>query len=368
MDRPTDDSRALHRQLKALLSQARQNEQKMRRLQSQELRLLGAGSLRELIHMLLHDYPANFQLDVVSLFLVDPEYEIERLLEQEQFPPRQEPRLIFSTDAEDFDQPGALPLFPILGTYDVQKHASLFPGNETPLASVAILPLVRHGSFLGSLNLASRDRARFTDDSGTDLLERLAAIVAISIENTLNYERLKRTGLTDALTGINNRRFFDQRLQEEIERARRTEESLSCLFIDIDHFKQVNDNYGHQTGDRVLQQIAARIHGQMRRSDVLARYGGEEFAMLLTSTTAEEAVEIAERIRLNVSDYCVRIPERRDIRVTVSIGVAVTHPERDNTAGREAAELLIQRADTALLAAKDAGRNRVCVAQHDPAS
>lgn len=349
--RDSDDSRMLQRQLRVLLDQARLNEHKLRRMQSLELLLLGCSTLQELIDMLLHDYASDFGLDAVSLLLVDPEYEIRRILE-EQYDrlPRQ---LLFDTDSSR--QPAADPLFPMLGAFHAAQHQPFF-GKRRDLASVAILPLVRHGRYLGSFNLASVEAGRYIDGSGTDLLERLAAIVAVCLENTLNYERLKRTGLTDALTGINNRRFFDQRIHEEIERAGRHDEPIACLFIDIDHFKAVNDSHGHQQGDRVLRNVAKLLQKQLRRSDVLARYGGEEFAMLLGNTGAEGAVEIAERLRHAVAAKVNDLPA-----VTVSIGVAALRPSESSASSEQQATALLHDADQALYAAKQSGRNRVCV-------
>ena len=113
-------------------------------------------------------------------------------------------------------------------------------------------PLVRNRQLIGCLNIGSVQQERFIQGSATDFLERLAAIVAVCFENAFNHERLKLLGLLDPLTGIHNRRYFDERLDEEISRSLRQKERLSCLFLDIDHFKQFNDIYGHHIGDLVL--------------------------------------------------------------------------------------------------------------------
>ena len=147
----------LHRQLKALLNQARENEKKLRRLQSLELLLVGANSLFELVQMLIYQYRDDFALDYVSLVLVDHDYEIQHILEDEGIDIEAHPALIFSTTNHEVDQHNAMPLFPILTRYRPQFHASLFPDHKNTLKSVALLPLVRHGRFIGSLNLGSRD-------------------------------------------------------------------------------------------------------------------------------------------------------------------------------------------------------------------
>ena len=263
-----------------LVDEARRNEDKFQRLQVLELLLLGAESLSELIQMLLHRYREDFALDAVSLVLIDPHYEIRRFLEDESLQVAEHPNLIFKADYDAMPEDAAN-LFPRLGSFDVKQHAPLFSMAHKELSSIALLPLVRQGRVIGCLNLGSSDSRRFVNGSGTDLLERLTAIISTCLENTLNVERLKHTGLTDALTAINNRRFFDQRICEEIERARRHQQALSCLFVDIDYFKKVNDNYGHLTGDCVIKSLARLLQQRLRIGDSIGRYGGEEFAAVL---------------------------------------------------------------------------------------
>jgi diguanylate cyclase (GGDEF)-like protein len=186
--------------------------------------------------------------------------------------------------------------------------------------------------------------------------------VAICLENATNLERLKRVGLTDSLTGINNRRFFDQRLIEETARAQRTNEPLACLFMDVDHFKAVNDRHGHQLGDQVLREIAGLIREQLRASDVLGRYGGEEFSALLVNANSESAMEIAERIRSVIEKQSFSTPEDQLMSVTISIGVATLSMESADIESEKLSEDLVERADQAVYQAKHNGRNLVVLA------
>ena len=220
---------------------------------------------------------------------------------------------------------------------------------------------MRYGELIGSLNLGSNDPERFVAGSATDFLQRLATIVAICLENATNHERIKRIGLTDSLTGVNNRRFFDQRLGEEVARAQRSGEPLACLFLDIDHFKRINDRHGHRVGDRVLSEVAGMIREQLRSTDVLGRYGGEEFSALLVNARKEKALEIAERIRGVIE---AKHFEREDggwLSVTISIGVSSLPATIEGNGN--IAEELVDRADQALYLAKNAGRNRVIPAE-----
>ena len=359
MDDSSQNIRSVQRQLRLLLDEARRNEDKLQRLQALELLLLGAESLSELIQMLLHRYREDFTLEAVSLILIDPHYEIRRFLEDESSQITEHPNLIFKADCESMPK-DSVSLFPRLGSFDAKQHAALFNIPHKELNSVALLPLVRQGRVIGCLNLGSCDSRRFVNGSGTDLLERLTAIISICLENTLNVERLKHTGLTDALTAINNRRFFDQRICEEVERSRRHDKPLSCLFVDIDYFKKINDTHGHQSGDKVLRSVAALLNEQMRRSDILARYGGEEFAILLCNTDIEAAEEIAERLRLTIHDTPQNGINNEEIPVSVSIGVSTVHSGKDTDMNIDhQADQLIAKADEALYEAKNAGRNRV---------
>ncbi len=166
----------------------------------------------------------------------------------------------------------------------------------------------------------------------------------------------RHAATTDGLTGLRSRRWFEEMLRAEVARATRGGSLLSVLLLDIDHFKAVNDTFGHAGGDRVLIEVAHRLSGLVRPGDQVARYGGEEFAVLLSHTGATEAREIAERVRRGVAADPIAVGENRQRRVTVSVGVAGMP-----VAGGDAADLVLS-ADRALYAAKDAGRDRVTAA------
>ena len=183
----------------------------------------------------------------------------------------------------------------------------------------------------------------------------------IAIDNTVNRARLLRSGFTDVLTGWHNRRYLQMRLHEEIARARRDQTHVACLMLDVDHFKAVNDNFGHAAGDIVLQEIANRIDAQIRKSDVAARYGGEEFVVLLPDTSIEDAVRLAERIREAVSSAPYDMPGGKQREITASIGIAGIVPGIDDDDTKTLGESLIAHADVALYQAKSGGRDRVSV-------
>ncbi|MGD8569501.1 MAG: sensor domain-containing diguanylate cyclase [Gammaproteobacteria bacterium] len=363
-----EEHEALRHKLNLFMEQARENEQKMHRFHEQELHLITARTLPDLVQSILYNYRRSFSLDAVSLMLYDPEYEIRRILEEEGVRMGDHPSLLFVTELTQLNSLFGGDPQPQLCGFQKDRHQFLFnqlTQGYMPLRSVAVLPLIRYGELIGSFNLGSFSEERFAETSGTDFLQRLATIVAICLENATNNERLKRVGLTDPLTRINNRRFFDQRLSEEIGRSMRANEPISCLFIDIDHFKSINDDNGHQVGDVILRDVARRIRNQLRNCDVIARYGGEEFAVLLANTPADIASEVAERIRASIDGQSFQVPDvKKTLHATVSVGIATLSALQGLDDATALGRTLMENADHALYEAKSGGRN--CIVAYDP--
>jgi two-component system, cell cycle response regulator len=357
------ENRALRQQLEALLREARSNEDKMRRFEQLEHRLIGARSIVELVHLLLVEYRRAFDIEFVTLTLIDGDLEATRILDTEL---REDAGLKGLSLVQSGARLNALygqNYEPRLGPFDGDLHGPLFdPVSLASIGSVALLPLSRHGALIGSLHFGSRNRQRYEAAAGTHFLERLSGIVAVCIDSALNQERLKLAGLTDALTGVHNRRYFEHRCQVEIAQARRYRHPLACMFLDIDQFKRINDTHGHQSGDEVLRTVGHAIQGQLRAGDTIARYGGEEFVVLLPQTPVHHAREIAERIRLSIAGRPTVIGSGESLAATISIGLAMLPGE---LGGRETADLagqLVAEADKALYQAKHRGRNRVVCA------
>ncbi len=347
----------LRSQLAAVAHAAECRNVALQRSRTRELALLQAEHLPALLHSFSHYLRESYQLKRVTVLLHDPQHEIRHLLLDAGRRPEDHPDVFF-VDA----LVGLAPQFnslrsPWLGAFRAADHGLLFP-QAVDLESIAILPLLRQQRLVGSVNFASADLEHFTRREDGEFLAHLAVIASYCLENTINRARLLRSGLTDVLTGWHNRRYLQTRMREELSRARRDRTALTCMMLDIDHFKTINDTYGHLAGDQVLREVAQRIEGEVRGSDVTARYGGEEFAILLPQTKAADGGILAERIRASVADEPFVIAGQ-DCAITLSIGVAELRPAEQTGDFKALGEALIARADAALYAAKAAGRNRV---------
>lgn len=226
--------------------------------------------------------------------------------------------------------------------------------------SIMVIPIVFRQEAIGTLFIRTSRKGYSFSEREIKLCHAIANASANALYNAFIFEkiedekiRLEKLAITDYLTGLYNIRYFYHRLDEEFSRAQRYNFPLSCLMIDLDHFKEINDRYGHKAGDSVLSEVARHIKTHTRKSDVLARYGGEEFIMLLPETNKQGAIEKAEALRTSISK--LRFRALKDKRaVTVSIGIA-TYPETN----LKDIDYLITYADKALYKAKTSGRNRV---------
>jgi diguanylate cyclase (GGDEF)-like protein len=318
--------------------------------------LLKLNSLSDTIDHLLEEGKNYFDLDVISLCLNDETGEIAKTLNNNGYPVSSKNGLTLLSSKESLKSTA---IQHYIGAYEQARCASLFSHLDRQPTSVAITPLTRRGKYLGALNLGSYQLDRFADNMATDFIEHLSSIVSVCLENNLHVEEIRRVSYLDALTGVNNRRFLEQRIDEEINRCKRNAEPLSCQFFDIDFFKSVNDKHGHQGGDRVLSLVAAAIREQLRDNDIFVRYGGEEFVALLSNIDEAKALEIAERVRKTIQALVIAFDDA-SIPVTVSIGVATYQPDSTSISiDEETAARLIKSADSALYRAKHNGRNCV---------
>lgn len=226
-----------------------------------------------------------------------------------------------------------------------------FIKNEADLSqynNYTVLPLNIDKNTLGYLvanEIKEQDKERFYILAGQFLL---------GIKRAILYQKVQELAITDSLTGVFSRRYLLERFNEEMERSKKFKFNFSFLMIDIDHFKDYNDRYGHLVGDAILREISKTIKENIRQIDLVGRYGGEEFSVILSETDKYGARFVAERIRQAIEYGSIKVYDE-DLKVTISIGIS-TFPD-----DAKDIQILIDRADWALYRAKQTGRNRVCV-------
>lgn len=233
--------------------------------------------------------------------------------------------------------------------------AGRLPQYRSNAKTLLLVPLLAGEQVIGIIIIGDdRPERRFTP-ADTELLTLFAQQATIAIRNAQLFAEAQHLATIDALTGLYNRRAFFELAQREFERSRRYDHLLSLLMLDIDHFKQINDTYGHAAGDQVLRVVAYECRSLLRTLDIIGRYGGEEVIMALPETDEENARQVAERLRQHLAQTVIST-DSHEVRISVSLGVATANDVAELTL-----EALINRADQALYGAKQSGRNRVVV-------
>ncbi len=351
-----EQNQHLRKTLNTAISAAKLNEEVLKRFMDIEVKMLGCAQLSELFNLVIKDFKDTFKLSVVSIFLHDKDQLAAPLLEK--LDAQASSNFSLFKDSHDIAK-----IFPNhktrVGEIDRDLKKSLFPNNPFVLSCV-LLPLVNKGVIIGSLHLGARELNRYHSEYRYDYLERMSALLAVCIENCIIRENLAYLSSMDALTKIYNRHSFDLEIDKALQRANRQNQHLSLLFLDIDHFKRVNDTYGHPAGDAILQSFASILKNNIRNTDFLARFGGEEFAILLPDCDFPQAEQIADNLRRKIAEHLFDTLSAASIHVTTSIGVSCYI--YDNVYAQnfsELANILLATSDQALYEVKQSGRNKV---------
>lgn len=244
-------------------------------------------------------------------------------------------------------------LMPRVSELTLCKHVEQ---NDNKPNDYGCFPLLVQKDLLGLLYLEVNEHY-FEDKMKLTFIQMVTEKISLNIHNIQLKESLKAQSIQDSLTGLYNRRFFEAYLDKEMNKAKRYPTIFGILLLDIDHFKAINDTYGHMIGDKVLIQLAQILNHELRESDVVARWGGEEFILFIREVTLEKIQEKAEKIRKSVEKHVVMVNGEK-VLCTVSIGIALFDDEIDK-------DLIIKKADDALYQAKNSGRNKIVVNSYD---
>ena len=310
-------------------------------------------SLEQISSVLVDRLPSVFSIDYFTLFLYDQDKRKLNLMCHNH--PEIESSFSISLSSSPIMEAAVL-----RGQYIREQDfstSSYYRGADNPLFKKGYfvsIPLMIEKEVVGVLNINDVDQDSFNvGDLGFIL--NLSELIAMSISNAVLYEQTKKLAVTDGLTGISNRPNMEQFLLSEFERSKRYNSPLSVVLLDVDHFKDVNDSYGHQKGDEILVTFASVLKKFCRANDTAARYGGEEFLMILPQSNAQGAFKIAERVREEIMKMSF-VGNDSKFSVTTSCGVAELNRDyMKNT------DQLINVADNAMYEAKNSGRNKTII-------
>jgi diguanylate cyclase (GGDEF)-like protein len=339
------------------------NERILHRLQQYELMLLDAASMPALLDVLLSSTPSHFGLEGTTLRLHDPDGAIARLM-----PDNLSYVSLLSLERDSFDMQrlyGAIPQVELASPEDPRTAQIQLDSVESQVALGAVmLPLVRDGILVGSYHWGTPEPGSFSSPVELDFINHLAAIIAICLENCVNAERLSGLSLLDPLTRLSNYRAFEMELRKEISRAQRNRKPLTVLFIEVDEYKDIANNYGHLAGDFTLKSLANHIGRMLRQTDHLAHCEGPLFALLLPACTETKGQEIAERIRSDTEFMEIDDGRGANLFVSLSTGLVSWNPLNYPAINMEQlAGQIVVAGHKGLRKAIDGGGNRTSIAR-----
>ena len=322
--------------LQELLDNARRNEALLRRLQAFELQLLSCQTWFDLLTLLLEGLPEQFELDAIALKICDPDGDLKAAMLQ----------------SLDIEQGALLNRLEFHGRLPMTDAGPVTP--PAPWQSGLVLPMLRNGVYLGQLRLYSSRADRFGGGMATDFMQHLGAVVAACLVMVRQSEEQARLALTDPLTGAENRRGFERSFEREWARGMRQYHVFAMLLLDLDRFKQVNDVYGHGTGDRALKVFCKTLRQVMRPTDHIGRLGGEEFAILVPGCQAGQLPAVVQRVQSAIRSMTVLNDQGQRIPMTASGSYVSLTPKPHSPV--ELAQIL-EHLDVYLYKAKAAGRD-----------
>ena len=282
---------------KNLLYRIRENEITARKFHEVETKILTVLNFKDLFETLLSEISKQFNLPCVWITLIE-ESEASRLLLKAFGSSTLLPKQVHLIAQSQFRGLLGTGTTPTLINKDLHAYHSLIPKkNGWMIRSMSIAPITLDGEIIGSLNQGDIDAERFTPDLDPILIAQLALKFSLCLSNVTAHERLRLLAFNDPLTELLNRRAMEHSLEQEFNRAKRYNRELAIAFLDLDKFKRINDHYGHDTGDKVLMEVAQTLSRHTRESDILCRFAGDEFVLVLPETTLAQAESMTWRIQ-----------------------------------------------------------------------
>ncbi|MBU1168977.1 MAG: sensor domain-containing diguanylate cyclase [Proteobacteria bacterium] len=339
--------------IKALIERVKENELIATRFQKVESRILSVLNFKDFFEILLTEIMDTFKMPYVWITLIEDCEATKVILKSSNGSDIVQERVNIISDALFTGLVGSS-LAPILVNEELKPYYKMLPENRKYfIKSMAIAPITLDGKIIGSLNQGDSDKGRFDPGFDASLLEQLAIKVSLCLSNVTAHEKLKFLAFHDPLTELLNRRVMESVLKREFYRSKRYSSKLSVIFIDLDDFKSVNDNQGHEAGDYLLRYVADKLVDMTRETDIVARFAGDEFVVILPETGVKKANRLLGRIQKyfiqNPMDYM-----GNKIPVSISFGAAST---QDETIINPA--ILLQKADQILYKVKKASKDDV---------
>jgi len=342
--------------LDELLRVAKANELKADSYQQKRLKLIRLESLSSLIEEATVHHIIDFQLSTAVVGLLEESKQtvsealkaegrkIEDFAEHLSFHSSRYFQRLFSSSKK-----------PLLNVYKKTKYGELLNHDENYISSVAIMPLIRRGRIFGTLTFGSRNPSRFRPGMGSLFLEEHADLLSICLDNAFLLARTREDSIRDPLTGLFNRRYFDEKALEALKSCG-ANAPFSLMMLDIDKFKSINDKFGHDVGDIVLREVAALCEQKLSSVGTMCRFGGEEFVCWVKGQKTSDVEMIAESLRETIERHSFN--GEKKLKLTISIGMVSEAYEKTDLSGKTLDEIL-KLADERLYKAKESGRNRV---------
>lgn len=337
---------------KEIFDRLQQNEKIAKKFHKIEIKILSILNFKNLLEVLLTEIQEQFGVPYAWISLIEKS-EISDLIKTAANSEILKQRTRF-IDYKQFMDLVKNRQKPILINENLRLYSHLIPTDgRYPIRSMAIAPISFNGKNIGSLNQADFSKERFHPGMDTSLLEQLAIKVSLCLSNVIAHEKLQFMAYYDPLTGLLNRRVMGSILSREFNRTRRYQTPLSLVFIDVNDFKQVNDSFGHDAGDKLLKYLASLLFEMSRDSDVAVRFAGDEFVLILPETSAPRAEMMLRRLQNHIFNHPFEV-ESNILPFSVSFGIASTEDESICDPN-----MLLKRADEALYESKRAQKLNV---------